>query len=152
MRIRVPCPRCEVPASIVLPAPAARECPACGHAFVLAAPQGDPAVPCCAACGNAELYKKKDFPHGLGMLVLVGGFVASTIAYAWYDIWTVWAILLGTAAFDTALYFLVGDVVACYRCGTEHRGMAPGTHQPHEMIIEERYRQQRLREQELGRG
>ncbi|MBY0231609.1 MAG: hypothetical protein K2W96_20175 [Gemmataceae bacterium] len=139
VRLRIPCPACDVPTSAALPAPAQRECPACGHAFRLADPQGDPLAARCACCGNAELYKKKDFPHGLGMLVLVGGFVASTIAYAWYDIRLVWAILLGTAAFDTLLYFLVGDVVACYRCGTEHRGLAKeAAHAPHEMIIEER--------------
>jgi hypothetical protein len=98
------------------------------------------------------MYKKKDFPHGLGMIILVGGFVASTIFWLNYQITLAWCVLIGTALFDTVLYFLVGDVVSCYRCGAEHRGLTPAPHAPHDQGVEERYRQERLRHQELGRG
>jgi hypothetical protein len=153
MNVRIFCPRCDTPFSVPLPAPGPRECPACGNLADLAHPDPDPALPECAVCGNPELYKKKDFPHGLGMLILVGGFAVSTVFWWHYQIFLVWSVLIGTLLFDTLLYFLVGDVVACYRCGAEHRGIKPGpSHLPHEQTTEEKYRQQRLRQQELGRG
>jgi len=139
--------------NIPLPASGPGECPACGNLQDLAHPSADASLPECAACGNAEMYKKKDFPHGLGMLILVGGFVASTVFWFNYQITAAWAVLIGTLLFDTALYFIVGDVVSCYRCGAEHRGLVPGPlHPPHDQGVEERYRQERLRQQELVRG
>jgi hypothetical protein len=33
----------------------------------------------CAVCGNQELFKKKDFPHWLGMTILVVACLASVI-------------------------------------------------------------------------
>jgi hypothetical protein len=116
----------------------------------LADPRPEATLPACAVCGNAELYKKKDFPHTLGMAVLVGAFIASTVAYAFYDIYVVWAILLGSAAFDGLLYLWVKDVIVCYRCGALHRGVAPNPeHRPFELTIHERYRQERLRKEQL---
>ncbi len=152
MNVRVSCPRCEVLFTIPLPASGPGECPACGNLYDLTHPAPEAALPSCAACGNAEMYKKKDFPHGLGMIILVGGFVVSTVFWFNYQITLAWAVLIGTALFDTVLYFLVGDVVACYRCGAEHRGLTPAPHPPHDQGVEERYRQERLRQQELGRG
>src|SRR5205823_10525363 len=110
----------------------------------------DPAVPVCAVCGNAELYKKKDFPHGLGMAVLVLALVASTIAYWWYDKVLTWTILLGSAAFDGLLYLWVKDAVVCYRCNAHYRGMPPGSpHAPFELTVHERYRQERARLEQM---
>ena len=60
------------------------------------------------------------------MAILVGAFVASTVTYCLYDNVLTWGILLGSAAFDGILYLLVKDVVVCYRCGAEHRGVPPG--------------------------
>ena len=36
-------------------------------------------------CGNGELYKKKDFPHGLGMAILALACLASTLTYWLYS-------------------------------------------------------------------
>lgn len=153
MNVRICCPRCEATVFVPLPTSGPCECAACGNLYELAHPQGDPHLPNCAACGNAELYKKKDFPHNLGMVILVGGFAGFLYFCYYYEITLAFSVLIGTLLFDTVLYCIVGDVIACYRCGAEHRGVNTSeAHQPHEMIIEERYRQQRLRQQELGRG
>jgi hypothetical protein len=126
------------------------QCPGCDHLVSLASPRPDPALPACAVCGNVELYKKKDFPHGLGMTVLVGAFIASTITYWLYDQTLTWGILLGSAAFDGLLYLWVKDVIVCYRCHAEHRGVQPNAeHAPFELTIHERYRQEHLRKEQL---
>jgi hypothetical protein len=106
----------------------------------------DEAVPsCCRVCGNAQLYKKKDFPHTLGLTILTLACVASTISYALYDKWLTWAILIGSAAIDGILYLLVKDVVVCYRCQAHHRGIPAGSPvPPFDLVIGERYRQEQI--------
>ena len=108
-------------------------------------------LPCCPVCGNHELYKKKDFPHWLGLNLLTFACVLSFFTYLWYEKWLTWAILIGSAAFDGLLYLWVKDVVVCYRCGAEHRGLGPEGEKvaPFELTVHERYRQERLRQEEL---
>jgi hypothetical protein len=144
---------CETAGNVALPGPVSWACPTCHHVVPIHDAQGDPALPACAACGNRELYKKKDFPHTLGMCILVGAFIASTFTYAYYDkVWT-WVILLGSFAFDAILYLIVPDAVTCYRCNAEHRGVTPQAHHlPHEQTTQEKYRQERLRREEIERA
>src|SRR5205085_5955020 len=95
----------------------------------------------CAVCGNRELYKKKDFPHWLGMTILVVACLASVFTYGWYEKWLTWAILLGSALFDGVLYLCVGDALVCYRCHAHYRQVpATDDHKPFELTIGERYR------------
>jgi hypothetical protein len=150
VNVRLFCPVCEAPGRVTLPGTTQWQCPACDHLVTLAEPRPDPGLAACAACGNAELYKKKDFPHGLGMAVLVGAFIASTVAYFFYEKVLTWGILLGSATFDGLLYLWVKDVIVCYRCGAEHRRVEPGAeHRPFELTIHERYRQERLRQEQI---
>jgi hypothetical protein len=108
------------------------------------------AVRQCVLCGNHELYRKKDFPHTLGMTILVVACATSFVTYLYYEFWLTWAILLGTALFDGVLYLLVGDVIVCYRCQAHYRGLPRGAeHQPFELAMGERYRQERLRQDQL---
>ncbi len=151
LKLRLYCPVCEAPGRAAVPGAAEWRCPACDHVVALPAAI-DPDLPACAACGGHELYRKKDFPHGLGMGILVAAFAASTLTYWLYEPWLTWVILLGSAAFDGILYLCVKDVVVCYRCHAEHRGVArPEQHPPFELTIHERYRQERLRKEELAR-
>jgi len=149
VNIRFACPVCDRPARLDLPGPAEWRCPGCDHAQPLpdAAPRSFPA---CAACGNGELYRKKDFPHGLGLLLLGGACLAFLVTSYLYHQWLAWAILLGSFLIDGVLYLLVGDVVVCYRCGAQHRGFPVNPeHRPYELTIGERYRQERLRREQL---
>lgn len=144
MKVLFACPQCESPSGVALDHAKDWLCPACGHSAHFDAP--DPALPRCAVCGNHELYKQKDFPHRLGLTLLVLAFIASFITYGLYQPWLTWGILIGTALFDGVLYAMVGDALVCYRCHAYHKGFKAGPqHQPHEITIGERYRQERLR-------
>jgi hypothetical protein len=151
MNIRFDCPICEHPGRIDVPGGEAWQCPRCDHLLSLSGNPADASLPACAVCSNHELYKKKDFPHSLGMAILVLACVASTVTYWLYDKWLTWAILLGSAAFDGLLYLWVKDVVVCYRCHAHFRGVtANAEHKPFELTSHERYRQERLRREQLG--
>ncbi len=107
-------------------------------------------LPACPLCGNHELYKKKDFPHGLGLVILTLACLASLFTYGWYEKWLTWALLIGSAGVDGCLYFWVGDAIVCYRCLAHYRGFRAGeAHKPFELVIGERYRQERLRREQL---
>ena len=143
------CPACDRPQRVELAHACDWQCAACDHRVRLEA--GDPRLPCCAVCGNGELYKKKDFPHWLGMSILMGACALSVITYWLYEpVWT-WVILIGSAALDGLLYLWVGDAVVCYRCNAHYRGFqATAAHQAFEITIGERYRQERLRREQLS--
>jgi hypothetical protein len=153
VNISLCCPECDTPGRVAVPGCLEWQCPSCDHLVRLHPAEGGSALTSCAVCGNRELYKKKDFPHGLGMAILVGACLTSTITYWLYDKVLTWAILLGSAAFDGLLYLWVKDVVVCYRCGAHHRGIAPGSdHQPFELTVHERYRQERLRLEQVQKN
>jgi hypothetical protein len=150
MHLHFPCPECGYPSGLELPGDAESRCPRCDHIVHPVTVEPDPALPACALCGCRELYKKKDFPHGLGMAILVAACLASTVTFYLYAKWLTWAILIGSAAFDGILYLLVKDVAVCYRCGCHHRGSAAAAHHaPFELTLHERYRQERIRREQL---
>ena len=150
MNVLFACPVCEQPARLELTGLARWQCPACDHCVLLRSPEDHLAPRVCALCGNLELYKKKDFPHWLGLTILTVACLASIIPYWLYHQWLTWTILIGSAALDGLLYLWVGDVVVCYRCNSQYRHLAPGAeHKPFELGIAERYRQERLRRQQL---
>jgi hypothetical protein len=151
VEIRFPCPACDYPAGRLHP-PAKLEwqCPQCDHFVRIDASNVTPDLSICALCGTAELYKKKDFPHSLGMAILALACLASTLTYWLYNKWWTWAILIGSAAFDGLLYLWVKDAVVCYRCNAHYRGIPAGSpHAPFELTIHERYRQERARQEAL---
>lgn len=142
------CPQCETPTRATLDGPVDWECTTCDHRQRLEKPESPPTA--CAICGCAEMYKQKDFPHRLGLTVLLVAFAASVFTYGWYEKWLTWAILIGTAIFDGVLYAMVGDAVVCYRCHAYHKGVASGPeHQPFDIVVGERYRQERLRREQF---
>jgi uncharacterized protein (DUF983 family) len=149
LRVRLKCPECERWNRLQLANLRSWQCPHCDHLQTFNR-EVDPELPQCAVCGNRELYKKKDFPHWLGLTILTLACLAFLWAHWKYDPLIAWAILIGSAAFDGLFYLWVRDVVVCYRCGAEHRGFTPGDdHKPFELTIAERYRQERLRRKEL---
>jgi hypothetical protein len=84
------------------------------------------------------------------MAILTVACLASAVTYALYYQWLTWAILIGSAVFDGLLYLWVGDVLVCYRCGAHFRGLAAEKEvEPFELEIGERYRQERLRREQL---
>ncbi len=102
----------------------------------------------CPWCGTTDLYVQKDFPHGLGLAVVVAGFAASTVFWYFYLPVAALGILLGTALLDLVLYYVVPEVTICYRCLGQIRGAGrnpEGRFRPFDLAIGERYRQERLR-------
>lgn len=149
MNVSFACPNCDRPARVEVDKPSDWQCPDCDHRLHLEA--AEPALPRCSVCGNQELYKKKDFPHWLGMSILVGACLISVITYGWYEKWLTWAILIGSAAFDGLLYLWVGDALVCYRCNAHYRGYQAGAeHKPFDLTTGERYRQERIRREQLN--
>ncbi|MBX7102987.1 MAG: zinc ribbon-containing protein [Gemmataceae bacterium] len=147
MRIRFACPECDK--TNVGEGTSATEfrCVHCGHEIQL---QGKSAsLDCCSACGNIELYRKKDFPQWLGMGLLALACLLFYLFAIQYRYAIAWSILLGSAAIDGIIYYIVGDVVVCYRCGCEHRGIPSRTFDPHSLATAEKYRQERLRREKL---
>jgi hypothetical protein len=100
-------------------------------------------------CGNGELYKKKNFPHWLGLTILTIACVGFLLGHAFYLPWVAWGVLLVFAAADAVLYLLVGDVVVCYRCHSHYRGVKSEPFQPFDLGTAERYRQEHIRRQQL---
>jgi hypothetical protein len=116
----------------------------------LHAAEPDGSLSACALCGNSELYRRKDFPQWIGLSLLTIACTAFFVLQVLYHQWVAWAVLLGSAAIDGLLYYgLVGDVVVCYRCGCEHRCVPSAGFDPHELAVAERYRQHRLRQEQL---
>jgi hypothetical protein len=154
MELTYECPNCETVGRI----PAVENeylatCPSCAATRELnRAGVADGTLSSCVWCATDDLYIQKDFPHGLGLGIVVAGFVISTVFWWMYRPIPAFAVLLATAALDLALYYLVPDVTICYRCLGQHRG--PGTNPesrfaPFDLAIGERYRQERLRVEEL---
>ncbi len=149
MNIRFPCPACECPGRLTAAGTTDWQCPACDH-LVHAPAEVDPALTACPLCGCHDLYKKKDFPHTLGMAILVVACLASSITTLFYQWWLTWGILIGSAAFDGILYLLVKDVIVCYRCHAHIHGIpASAHHEPFELTVHERYRQEKIRREDL---
>lgn len=75
----------------------------------------------CRICGCGDLWKQKDFPPALGLIMVAVTATASTIAWAWYE--PLWAFAaLGVAAFvDMVLFNRMSDMLVCYRCRARHR-------------------------------
>lgn len=154
MEIRFPCPACDYPAGRLDTAGIAEwQCPRCDHFVRLLTEDPRPELSSCLLCGNVELYKKKDFPHSLGMAILAFACLASTLTYWLYSKYWTWAILIGSAAFDGLLYLWVKDAVVCYRCNAHYRGVPAGSaFAPFELTIHERYRQERARKEQLQKA
>jgi hypothetical protein len=150
MDIRLSCPECGQHGRLEPAKTEHWQCPACGHVSSLQHPAEKSALHSCLVCANAELYKKKDFPHWLGLTILTVACVGSVIPYYLYHQWLTWTILIGSALVDGGLYLWVGDVIACYRCNAQFRGFETlPEHHPFDLGIGERYRQEQKRREQL---
>jgi hypothetical protein len=99
----------------------------------------------CILCPSRELFVRKDFPRSLGILIIGVGIVASTVTWAMYRPIITFAILGATALLDLVVYGLVGEVLECYRCRSEYRGVKMARHTAFEMTTYEAHRQHAAR-------
>jgi hypothetical protein len=106
----------------------------------------------CPWCATSDLYLQKDFPQGLGLFIVIMGFVISTVFWYYEMPLATYLVLLISALLDMVLYYRVSDVTICYRCLSQVRGAGSsggGRFQPFDLAIGERYRQERIRIEEL---
>ena len=147
MKVQFACPSCDAPVKVVDPLPAQWQCP-CSASGPLCATDtaNESKLSRCVACGNAQVYRQKNFPQWLGLSLLTVACAAFFILQGLYLKELAWAILLGSAAIDLVLYLIVGDVIICYRCHAHHVGLPrQKSYDPFELAIAEKYRQERLR-------
>jgi hypothetical protein len=148
MNIAFRCPECHELARVELDAPAQElACPHCHAKWPLpeSAFAGD-RLTRCLVCPSTELFVRKDFSQQLGVAIVVIGFIISSIF--WYyrlPLWT-YGVLFATALIDVILYVTVGNLLQCYRCQAQYRGVAGlENHTPFDLETHEKHRQQRIR-------
>jgi hypothetical protein len=101
----------------------------------------------CVVCRSNDLFVRKDFPQRLGVLIVVIGFAASSVAWYFHLIVLTYAILFATAGIDVLLYLLMGEALVCYRCGAHYRNVGNlGEHAAFNLETHERYRQAAARQ------
>jgi len=100
----------------------------------------------CLVCGCHDLWRQKDFPQRLGVLMVAVGAICSTIAYYYhYHLWAL-GILMGFALIDMILFAVMPDVLVCYRCSSRYRKFDPqGGTAYFNLETSERYRQEAIR-------
>jgi len=109
----------------------------------------------CFLCGCDELYVRKDFSQRLGLMIVIAAMVLSSIAWGFHRIYTTYGILFVAALIDVVLYFTVGNLLQCYCCRTEYRGIPElDEGEPFSLETHEKFRQQeaRLAEAESSSG
>lgn len=149
MFVAFACPKCDAAVRAIVTGETREfSCPNCGFARTLETPQGDTAPDHCLICNSDELYVRKDFPQRLGLTILAIGFVASSVAWAYYQRYLAYGVLFGTAAIDFVLYFAVGNLLQCYRCQTQYRDVSGlEAFEPFNLETHEKHRQQLARMQ-----
>lgn len=155
MQLAFSCPRCTQPVrNEVTDATQLLACSGCGWSRSL--PPGDVEEgrpKRCLACRCHDLWRQKDFPQHVGLLMVGLAAVLSTIAWAYVRPFLAIGILMGFALIDLLLYALMQDVLVCYRCGARHRHAHPDEGHPRfDLEIAERYRQEAKRLQQKVRG
>jgi hypothetical protein len=100
----------------------------------------------CAVCPSSELFVRKDFSQRLGVTIVVVGLASSCIPWYFGNWFATFALLFATALADVLLYLFVGNVLQCYRCHAEYRGLPDlEGHAPFSLEVHERHRQQLAR-------
>jgi hypothetical protein len=106
----------------------------------------------CPWCLSEDLYLQKDFPQGVGLFLVMVQIALSTVFWYYEMPIATYAVLLASAGIDWALYYTLADVTVCYRCSCQARGVGSnpeGRLGPFDLAIGERYRQERIRAEQL---
>ncbi len=150
MNLTYACPNCELAQRIdVNPTDAQIACGHCQwtHGVSPADWIEDKTPARCLACGCHDLWRQKDFPQWVGVVMVSTAAILSTIAWAQYRPMIALGILMGFALVDLVLYAMMPDVLVCYRCESRHRQTGdPEQYPKFNLEIMERYRQESLRQ------
>lgn len=154
MELTFACPECGTVGNVPsIESAAMATCRACAREHPLRPEAiGGGELHSCAWCATDDLYIQKDFPQGLGLLIVVVGFAISTVFWFYEMPIATYLVLLASALIDMILYYRVPDVTICYRCLGQYRGAGAGgggRFKPFDLAVGERYRQERMRVEEL---
>lgn len=154
MELTFSCQRCEATGRVPdVEAATEATCLRCGSVRPLRREAiGQRGVEACPLCLTTDLYVQKDFPQGLGLFTILVGFAISTVFWYYEMPIPAYLVLVASAVLDYVLYHTVGDVTICYRCLSQLRGPGAnpdGRFKPFDLAIGERYRQERLRVEQL---
>jgi hypothetical protein len=148
MNVTFRCPHCNNVGHVEFGSAAADiACPNCHSKWPIppgAIASGD--VTQCVICPSTELFVRKDFSQPLGVaIVVIGGLVSSIFWFYRLPLWT-YGVLFATALIDVLLYLTVGNLLQCYRCQAQYRGI-PGleNREPFNLETHEKHRQQKIR-------
>ena len=151
MDVRCPCPECDSEVRIPDAHAGAPLVCKCGWTGKLADPLvADAGLNACPVCGTEDLYLQKDFPERVGFALVMAGVVGAS--YFWYHYSALGAIgvLIGFGVLDWIFFHTRPDVVICYRCLSQFRGVPLNpAHRAFDLAVHERYRQERLRKERL---
>lgn len=148
MKVHYLCPACETTAGAPVDASTRKvACGHCGRAMAIdEAGLADGRLQKCLVCPSDDLFVRKDFPQRLGLGIIFGGFILSSIAWYFYQVYLAYGILFATALVDAGLYLWMGNVVTCYHCHAEYRDLGEQDgYEPFDLEVHERYRQQAAR-------
>ncbi|MDZ4689113.1 MAG: hypothetical protein SH850_28900 [Planctomycetaceae bacterium] len=148
MQVRFDCPKClHTDACEIAPSAAAVACRHCGWTRGIEPDRLIADVPQqCLVCGCHDLWRQKDFPPALGLVMVGLGIGLSTIAVAYMQ--PVWAIgiLMAFALADMGLFVVMRDALVCYRCHARYRSTGTlGERPKFNLELNERYRQEAAR-------
>lgn len=100
----------------------------------------------CVVCPSEELFARKDFPQRLGVAIVVIGIVLSSITWYYRQVYLTYGIFFSTALLDFVLWLVMGNVLQCYRCHAQYRGVAGlDQHGGFDLETHEKHRQQLTR-------
>lgn len=101
----------------------------------------------CRVCGCTDLWRQKDFPPMLGLVMVGLGIILSSIAWAYHEPEWALGILMAFALIDMLLYAIMTDMLVCYRCRSRHRRTALNDdHTAFDLELSERYVQMKKRQ------
>lgn len=73
-------------------------------------------LPSCLLCHNRELYRRKDFAPWIGIAIVAMAAIVT--------LWTEnYLFLVLAGLIDLLLFLVLKEVIVCYQCGAEHRGV-----------------------------
>ena len=148
MKLTFLCPSCQAPnRSRLADDQRTIACAACDyHRDVPEDQFSDDKAKSCVVCSNPDLWRQKDFPQSLGILMVALGAIFSSIAWYYHRPVIALSILAAFGVLDMILYIVMPDVLVCYRCRSRHGVTeADESFSGYDHELGERYRQERLR-------
>jgi hypothetical protein len=152
MHVHYRCPHCDATVREEMLDGGPLACSQCGRKFSSLDPrEGNPHIDRCLVCGSDELFVRKNFPQRLGVTIVVIGFAISCVTWYFHYVYATFAVLFATAGIDFLLFWLMGNLLECYRCHAQFVGAAsPESHGPFDLEVHERYRQEQIRLREAS--